>query len=167
MDVPFLFESLRAFPPALAAAAAGIDDERARQRPAEGAWAPVEIVRHLLDEERRDFLPRIERTLAGEAWEPIDPEGWAAGGAYLADSLAAALRDLEQERARSLARLGALTDAAWSRAHDHALLGTLTAGDLLASWAAHDALHLAQLARARVALVAAAARPHGVRYATG
>jgi len=167
MDTDLLTESLRGFPAVLAALLADVDDERARERPAGDSWAPVEIARHLLDEERRDFLPRLLRTLEGQPWEPIDPEGWAARGAYLGDSLARTLSDFEGERSRSMALLDSLVRPDWGATHHHPALGPITAGDLLASWAAHDALHLAQVARARVALLARAAEPHGVGYAVG
>lgn len=167
MDTDLLTDSLRGFPAVLAALLDDIDDERARERPAEDSWAIVEVARHLLDEERRDFLPRLLRTLEGQPWEPIDPEAWAAGGAYLGASLARTLTDLEGERARSMALLDSLVRPDWNATHHHPDLGPITAGDLLASWAAHDGLHLAQIARVRVALVARAAEPHGIRYATG
>ncbi|MBK7403801.1 MAG: hypothetical protein IPJ41_04000 [Phycisphaerales bacterium] len=35
----------------------------------------------------------------------------------------------------------------WNRAYHHPKLGSLRAGDLLAAWAAHDALHLRQIAK--------------------
>ena len=43
--------------------------------------------------------------------------------------------------------------------------GKLTAGDLLASWAAHDLLHLRQLNELRYAYLIQVAAPYSVRYA--
>ena len=168
MDTGPLRASLASFPAALRAACADLDDERARVRPPGGGWSVVEVARHLLDEERRDFRPRIEATLAGaKEWEPIDPEGWASGGAYLGASLAETLDAFQSERGAALAWLDALASPDWNATYAHPELGELTAGDLYASWAAHDALHLAQLARVRAHVLAASAAPHGIRYATG
>ena len=35
----------------------------------------------------------------------------------------------------------------WERAHDHPRLGPLRAGDLMASWIAHDLLHIRKIVR--------------------
>ena len=43
--------------------------------------------------------------------------------------------------------------------------GSLTAGDMLASWAAHDLLHLRQLVELHYAWTQQAAAPHSVEYA--
>ena len=43
--------------------------------------------------------------------------------------------------------------------------GPITAGDLLASWAAHDVLHSRQLAELRRARLLADTQPHRTQYA--
>ena len=53
----------------------------------------------------------------------------------------------------------------WDRARTHPTAGTLLAGDLLAAWAAHDARHLAQIARRLHALAARDGAPYSVGYA--
>lgn len=167
MDRDRLTASLRTFPEALDAVIRGVDDESARIRPREGAWSIVEVARHLLDEERRDFRPRIEATLAGVDWTPIDPEGWARDEGYREASLAETAEAFAAERAASIAWLEGLEGPDWSSTYEHPQLGTLSAGDLLVSWAAHDDLHLGQIARARALVLADWAAPWSVHYATG
>lgn len=145
----------------------GLSDEEARWRPAPGKWSLLEILNHLCDEERDDFRKRIELTLAGagEPWPPIDPEGWVTSRDYQSRDLAASLADLRTERAASLRWLDSLTAPDWDRAHEHGSLGPLRAGDLLASWVAHDLLHTRQVMNTRVAFIEATAAPYSMRYA--
>lgn len=53
----------------------------------------------------------------------------------------------------------------WSAAYAHPQWGPIRAGDLLAAWAAHDALHLRQIAKRLYQLTAAAAGDHPTIYA--
>ncbi len=131
--------------------------EEARRRPADGGWSPLEILVHLLDEEREDFRPRLARTLATpeKAWDPIDPEGWVTERRYQERDPAETLQALLGERAASVRWLHELlsswreddTAVPWSNVYEHPVLGELTAGDLFAAWVAHDALHLRQLVK--------------------
>ena len=115
----------------------GVSLDEARVRPAPGAWSLLEVIGHLLDEERLDFRPRLDLVLhrPDEAWAPIDPEAWVIEHQYNARELAQTLQDFLAERQRSLAWLGTLTAPDWTREY-RAPSGPITAGDLLASWAA-------------------------------
>ena len=167
MQLDDLVRSLEAGGAAIPALAAALSDDEARRQPAPGKWSVVEILAHLADEERDDFRRRVALTLEDSArpWPPIDPEGWARERDYRSRRLADVLADFRREREASLAWLRSLPQASLERAYEHPKLGTLRAGDLLAAWAAHDLLHLRQLAGARLALVQAAAEPFSTRYA--
>ena len=167
MQLEALIRSLEAGAAAIPALVGGLSDGEARRPPAPGRWSVVEILSHLADEERDDFRRRVRMTLEDptQPWPPIDPEGWARERNYAMRSLAPVLDDFRRERTASLAWLRSLSGADWQRAYEHKKLGTLRAGDLLAAWAAHDLLHLRQLANTRLALVQAAAEPFTTRYA--
>lgn len=158
MDPAPLLHRLDAFPGALRAACAAVSLDDAhwsppspQPAPTAVAWSIAQIALHLLLEERQDFRPRTISTLRDPLapWPPIDPEravrdAWVAGP----PSLAAILDDFARERAESVRQLRALAPAAdWSRTHQHPKLGPLGAGQLLACWCAHDALHLRQIAK--------------------
>lgn len=145
----------------------GVSAADARLRPAPGKWSILEVLCHLIDEERDDFRRRVRSTLEDPArdWPPIDPEGWARDRDYNARDVAAMRAEFERERAVSLAWLRSLREPRWDQAKVHAVVGPLRAGDLLASWAAHDVLHLRQMAAARVAHLEAAVAPYSTRYA--
>jgi hypothetical protein len=145
---------------------AGIAPAEARVRPAPEAWSILEVVAHLLDEEREDFRPRLDLVLhrPHETWAPIDPPAWVTARGYNDRELGATLSAFLAERERSLAWLAGLTAPDWSREYQ-ASFGPITAGDLAASWAAHDLLHTRQLLELRRARLLALAAPHRTGYA--
>jgi hypothetical protein len=145
---------------------AGVSAEEARVRPAPEAWSLLEVVCHLHDEEREDFRPRLDVVLhrPEEAWTRIDPAAWVTERQYNTRDLAQTLQAFLAERERSLAWLGTLSAPDWSREY-RAPFGPITAGDLLASWAAHDLLHTRQLLELRRARLLAQTEPYRTEYA--
>jgi hypothetical protein len=128
----------------------GVSEEQARWKPEPGQWSVLEVVNHLADEEAEDFRRRLELTLLrpGEPWPGIDPQGWVVSRGYNERELPASLRRFLDERERSIAWLAGLPeDADLARAYEHPSLGQIRAGDLLASWVAHDLIHIRQLTR--------------------
>lgn len=144
----------------------GVSPEEARARPAPGAWSLLEVLGHLLDEETLDFRPRLDLVLhrPDEPWPRIDPEAWVIEHQYNARDLAETLQQFLAERQRSLVWLGTLTAPDWTREY-RAPFGPITAGDLLASWAAHDVLHTRQLVELRRSRLLAHTEPHRTQYA--
>ncbi|MCH8271495.1 MAG: DinB family protein [Planctomycetes bacterium] len=140
------FESFKA---GLCAITEGLTADEARFKPTPADWSILEIVCHLADEEVEDFRTRLQLTLEEPTrqWPPIDPEGWAVQRRYNHQDLAAAVARFAAARQESLAWLRSLDHPDWSRTHHHPKLGPMSAGDLLVSWAAHDALHLRQFAK--------------------
>jgi hypothetical protein len=151
---------------AIQAIATGVTEEQARWKPDPDSWSVLEVVNHLWDEECEDFRRRIDYTLhrPGEAWPPIDPRGWVTGRQYNERALAPSLDGFLSAREESLAWLRALPSPDWEASHA-APWGEITAGDLLASWVAHDLLHLRQLVELRWSLTTEELAPRRVEYA--
>lgn len=163
-----LRDRLAAFPAVVRATAACVAPTDVRWKPSPTDWSVLEVCWHLADEEREDFRPRAERTLRDptEPWPPLDLEGVAEKRGYNQRDLAEALRQFTDARAANIAWLDSLPASTdWSRAFVHPKFGPLAAGMLLASWAAHDALHLRQLAKRLHGLAARDAGPYEIRYA--
>ena len=116
-------------------------------RPAEGKWNLLDVVCHLLDEEREDFRARISLVLRDpSATLPgIDPEGWVTERNYQDQDFEETLNALIEERDRSVERLRSLKNAHWQNAYDHPKLGMMTAQLFLENWLAHDLLHMRQI----------------------
>lgn len=149
MNTAALIKRMETFPSVLAVLTANLSEEESHWKPESGAWSIVEIVCHLADEEVLDFRARVDATLHDpEApWEPIDPEGWATQRKYNEQDLGEAVTRFMAERADSVSWLRLHLNPDWSNTHLHPKGWKLSAGDLLASWAAHDALHLRQIAK--------------------
>lgn len=168
LDVRALRDRLAAFPTAFRAAASIAGPRDARWKPAPEHWSILEIACHLLDEEREDFRVRAALTLEDpeREWPRLDLEGVSERRGYLKRDLEPVLDEFTRERARSVAWIDSLpagTD--FARARPHERFGPMHAGMLLAAWAAHDALHLRQLARRLHDLAKRDAGPYRVDYA--
>ncbi len=162
-----LIASLEHLGAALPLAVAGLDAGDARWRGPGGEWSVLEIVTHLADEEVEDFRTRVAMTLRDPdaQWPPIDPEGAAVERRYNDGNLAVATDRFVTERRGSIGWLRGLRDPDWGRTYTHASLGPIRAGDILASWAAHDALHLRQIAKRRYQLIGRDSGAYGTAYA--
>lgn len=144
----------------------GVGEAQARWKPAPERWSILEVLNHLYDEEREDFRRRLDFTLhrRGESWPPIDPQGWVAERRYNERDLGQSLLNFTREREQSLSWLRDLSEPDWQSSYEHTR-GVLTAGDVLASWLAHDFLHVRQLARLHYEYVSLVAAPYQTAYA--
>lgn len=149
MNIQAMIDRLAAFPAVLRALCEGLARDDALFRADGKSWSVLEVVCHLADEEEEDFRARVESTLRdpGEAWSPIDPEGAASERSYRARDLETELARFDREREASVAWLRRLKDSEWDNAYQHPSFGPIRAGDVMASWCAHDALHLRQIGK--------------------
>jgi hypothetical protein len=133
----------------------GVDPALLRAREGENRWSPLEILAHLLDEEREDFRPRAQAAAAGRPIERgIAPEKWAIERSYNDMDPEHVLGDFESERARSCRWLADLDVERLEAALEHPELGRMRCGDFVAAWRMHDLLHLRQLSTALAVLTA-------------
>ncbi len=155
------------FPDVLDALLGGLDDAAWRRRPSDGAWSLVEVLGHLVDEETDDFGTRLRMTLETPElpWPRFDPQARVRERDFQSRDPAEGLARFRALRAASVAWLRGLTDARWDTAHEEAGFPPMPAGDLLASWCAHDARHLEQIGKRLYELAAADAAPYSVLYA--
>ncbi len=150
----------------IAALLQGFSDEQARWKPEPNSWSLLEVINHLLDEEREDFRARIDAILhhPQEPWFRIDPGAWVVERGYNQRELDISLDAFLAARAESLAWLRELQSPNWDQPFD-APFGPIHAGDILASWVAHDILHMRQLIELRWAHLKSWVEPYDVRYA--
>ena len=115
------------------------------------AWSALEVVNHLYDEEREDFRLRLDILLhhPGEMPPPIDPAGWVTARSYNTRDLHESAERFREARRSSIDWLLSIQAPDWNQAGSSSRLNELRAGDMLASWVAHDLLHLRQLIELR------------------
>ena len=166
MNLESVLSQMTSHAQAIRALVEGCPAHQARWKPAATSWSILEVINHLLDEEREDFRARIESVLhrPEEAWFRIDPEGWVTERGYNQRDLELSLEGFLTAREESLQWLRGLESAEWTAGYE-APFGRIRAGDILAAWAAHDVLHLRQLVELKWAYLVQVAEPYGVRYA--
>jgi len=145
---------------------AGITDDEARIKPAPDSWSILETLCHLYDEEREDFRPRLQFILghAEGTWSPIHPGAWVVERQYNEQSLRTVKDRFFAERGQSLDWLRGLESSEWDAAYAGDTRG-LRAGDMFASWVAHDNLAIRQLVELRRARLEQITQPYSVDYA--
>ncbi|HXG91102.1 MAG TPA: DinB family protein [Blastocatellia bacterium] len=136
-------------PASLSALLAGLPDAWISATEGEGRWSPYDVIGHLIHGERTDWIPRARHILAGktEPFEPFDrtAQFTESKGKSLAELLAT-FTDLRQQNISALKEMN-LSEDDLARTGLHPELGTVTLGQLLATWVVHDLDHVAQIAR--------------------
>lgn len=149
-DLPQTISLLSRFPFVLNALLRDLPDALILARESEDTWNAFEIVAHLIDSERHNWIARamiILRTGEGRRFAKYDRNG------YLRESqgktLDLLLDEFARVRAANLKDLQSLKlqSADMKKRGIHPGLGVVTLSQLLATWAAHDLTHLHQLSR--------------------
>jgi hypothetical protein len=144
----------------------GISDEQARWRPDPDSWSILEVVNHLLDEEREDFRAFLDLALhrPDEPRPRINPGAWVTERGYNERDLDKSVQGFLAAREESLAWLQGLSSPDWEAIYQ-APWGPIRAGDVFAAWVAHDLLHIRQLVELHWAYTTQQLQPYEVDYA--
>lgn len=113
-------------------------------------WSPFDIVGHLIDGERHDWIPRARMILDFGETKTFEP--FVRGGHVretTGKTLSQLLDEFARTRATSLDQLRGcnLAPADLDRRGRHPVFGTVTLSQLLATWVAHDLTHVHQISR--------------------
>lgn len=127
-----------------------LPDTWIRNNEGDGTWTVYDVVGHLIQGERTDWMPRTRIILQfGEtrAFEPFDRE--AQKRLNQDRPLADLIDEFAHLRAENLEALKGLklTEQQLALKGRHPKLGTVTLSNLLATWAVHDLTHLHQMSR--------------------
>lgn len=98
-----------------------------------------------------------------QQWPAINPREWVSTCSYNEREIDSSLANFLAERDASLEWLTQLSEPNWENANQGPN-GKLSAGDLLASWLAHDFLHVRQLARLHWQYTGELAAPYQTTY---
>ena len=114
--------------------------------PAPTEWSALDCLRHLLDTEQMVFPVRVQAFLAGQPIPAFDPG--TQGRQYTAWTPGQLAAEFARLRKGNLVELEQVTIQDLTRTAQHSELGTITLGELLHEWAAHDLNHTVQAERA-------------------
>ena len=138
-------------PSVLRALLAGLPEEWTRPNEGPQTWSPREVLGHLIEGERDDWIPRARIILAqgpSTAFTPFDRVGfrrWMTA----ADTTEALVDTFGRLRAEGLETLRGwrLTPDQLDLTGIHPEFGVVTLRQHLSTWVAHDLGHLVQIAR--------------------
>ena len=139
---------LRRTPATLVALLRGLPESWTTSTAGPDTWSAYDIVGHLLNGEESDWIERARSILEHGEQRPFDTVNRTAMFEnYQGASLDQLLAAFEQARANNLATLSALpiTPENLTRKGTHPALGTVTLGQLLATWVVHDLNHIGQI----------------------
>ncbi|MFN8382113.1 MAG: DinB family protein [Anaerolineales bacterium] len=166
MEFRTLYQELTQSTEMIQSLLAGIGAEEARMKPSKGTWSILEVTCHLYDEEREDFREHLDFILhrQHEDWHPIAPQAWVKLRKYNEQDFKAMKAKFFRERTKSFAWLKELKSADWNITYK-SKFGSMRAGDMFASWVAHDNLHIRQLIELRRWHIERNTKPFKIRYA--
>lgn len=110
-------------------------------------WSPYQVIAHLIAGEATNWLPRVHHILTNDTrpFKPFDRTPWVHEHATPgADELLARFAELRHQNIATLTRLN-LSQTDMRRTGQHPEFGTVTLGQLLATWAVHDLNHIGQI----------------------
>lgn len=147
----------------------GLETAEAVWKPWPEKWSILEVVNHLADEEVEDFRARLDLLIhrPAEEFAPIDPQGWVTSRRYVERDLEDSLARYLKEREHSIQWLTNLVAPDLERGREHPVAGFLTGRQMLASWVAHDLLHVRQITRLRYQYLEQRVEPLSIEYAGG
>lgn len=166
MEFKTLYRELENSTEMIRALLSGITQEEAQIKPNPGSWSILEVVCHLYDEEREDFREHVDFILhrQNEEWHQIDPQAWVTERKYNEQDFAEMQEKFFAERQRSLEWLMEMSNANWETIYT-SQYGSTSAGELFASWVAHDNLHVRQLVELRRVRIEHMTKPYNLGYA--
>ena len=166
MQFEILYQELEHSAEMIRTLVVGVTQAEAQIKPDPESWSILEVLCHLYDIECEDFRSHLDAILhrPEEQWKTIDPQGWVTTRNYNEQDLSETLDNFFAERKKSLAWLQSLSSPDWDAKITNPY-GSLTAGEMFASWVAHDNLHIRQLVELRRARIVSLAEPFDVSYA--
>jgi hypothetical protein len=144
----------------------GITQEEAQVKPDENSWSILEVLCHLYDEEREDFREHLDFILQRqqEEWHVINPRTWVVERRYNEQDFGIMQEKFFAERQKSLDWLAEISNRDWGTTYTSPY-GSVTAGEMFASWVAHDNLHIRQLVDLRRRRIEVITQPYSIEYA--
>lgn len=116
----------------------------------EGTWNVSEVIEHLIEGEKNNWIPRLEIILQEGESKPFPPfDRYSHLNERPERSIEQKLLEFQTIRTQNITRLKGLieSDLYLERTGSHPDLGIVKLKELLSTWVVHDLTHIAQIVR--------------------
>ena len=150
VDLPTVINIISRTPDVIKGLVTGLDETWLHANEGEGTWSPHQVVAHLIYGEQTDWIPRMQIILSDKedkTFTPFDRSGhFQLATGRTIESLLHQFEELRKENIHILLAANLIEDDL-RRTAIHPAFGTVTLGQLLASWVVHDMTHIYQISR--------------------
>ncbi|MFM1655776.1 DinB family protein [Brevibacillus sp. B_LB10_24] len=142
-------EVLERTPQTLESFLSGISHEWLQCNEGEGSWNVSEVVEHLIEAEKHNWIPRLGCILQEGEGNPFPPFDRFSHLQRSTRSIEQSLLEFKAIRMQNIAKLQELilSEPLLERTGSHPEFGTVKARELLSTWVVHDLTHMAQIVR--------------------
>lgn len=116
----------------------------------EGTWNVSEVIEHLIEGEKHNWIPRLEIILREGGSEPFPPfDRYSHLNERPEKSIEQKLLEFKTIRTRNITKLKVLIKPEFhlELTGTHPAFGVVTLRELLSTWVVHDLTHIAQIVR--------------------
>jgi hypothetical protein len=144
-------EVLERTPQSLENFLSGLSDAWLKCNEGEGTWNIYEVIEHLIEGEKNNWLPRLEIILQedeSKVFPPFDRYSHLSEGDET-KLIEKKLLEFKKIRIQNIAKLNTLieNESDLEKTGAHPVFGEVKARELLSTWVVHDLTHIAQIVR--------------------
>jgi len=143
-------EVLEHTPQTLEALLAGLSSGWLQSREGEGTWNPKEVVEHLIEAERSNWIERLEFIIKEGEQQPFPAfDRFAHLNQVTEGTIQQRLEEFKTVRLQNIIRLKQLvpSELQLEITGSHPAFGIVKVRELLAAWVVHDLTHITQITR--------------------
>ncbi|TWT01445.1 DinB family protein [Planomicrobium sp. CPCC 101079] len=144
-------EILERTPASLEALLSGLSPGWLRSNEGQGTWNPSQVIGHLIEGEKNDWVPRLEMILQEGETNPFPPfDRFAHLNENPEKPVEEKLSEFKKLRQESIDKLKHLvsSESQFELTGLHPEFGPVKLRELLSTWVVHDLTHSSQIARA-------------------
>lgn len=150
VDLPTVTSILTRTPDVIKGLVIDLDETWLHANEGPDTWSPHQVVAHLIYGEQTDWIPRMQIILSDKedkTFTPFNRSGhFQLANGRTIESLLHQFEELRKENIHILLAANLIEDDL-RRTAIHPAFGTVTLGQLLASWVVHDMTHIYQISR--------------------
>ncbi|MEK8130589.1 DinB family protein [Paenibacillus filicis] len=143
-------EILERTPQALEVFLTGLSENWLKNNEGEGTWNVHEVIEHLIEGEKQNWIPRLEFILAEGESQPFPAfDRYAHLNPKAETTINQKLLEFKTIRLQNILRLKELIpfESTLEKTGFHPAFGVVKVKELIATWAVHDLTHMTQILR--------------------